>query len=157
MAKRKSLKQQTFSTKQMVVTALIFGLVGGVVGWAAFAAPHKGGGTTYTGSFVGTNPILVTDNNGDGQLNYGDTITYNVTSNATYYYVAQVCTQNGTVVNRQTTGFYVGWPWSQDYKLNSTAWTGGAADCTATLEYQSSTKRTTTYVPITSITFHVNA
>lgn len=94
---------------------------------------HGGSTTTYSGSFVGTNPVMVADANGDGSPNYGDQITFSVTSNATYYFVALVCTQNGTIVEQQTNGFYVGWPWSKTYTLTSTMWAGGAASCTATL------------------------
>jgi hypothetical protein len=76
---------------------------------------------------------MVTDANGNGSPDYGDQITFNVSSNAPYYFVALVCTQNGTIVEQQTNGFYVGWPWSKTYTLTSTAWLGGAASCTATL------------------------
>jgi hypothetical protein len=93
---------------------------------------HKGCGGTNTGSFVGTNPLMVTDN-GTAGLSYGDQVTFSVTSTATYYFVELDCSQSGTVVERETNGFYVGWPWSKNYTLSSTAWSGGAANCTATL------------------------
>jgi hypothetical protein len=94
---------------------------------------HKGSSTSYTGSFVNTNPVMVTDANGNNAPNFGDQITFSVTSNATYYDVELDCSQNGTVVFRQVVGFGMGWSWSQDYTLKSSVWTGGAADCTAVL------------------------
>jgi hypothetical protein len=106
---------------------------GGSAGGGKGGGGHGGSTTTYSGSFVGTNPVLVTDANGNGSPDYGDQVTFNVTSNASYYFVALVCTQNGTTVEQQTNGFYVGWPWSKNYTLTSTAWSGGAASCTATL------------------------
>ena len=125
---------------QLFMFALIFGLIGGIVGWAAFAAPHNGGGggkggkgTSYTASFVGSNPVMVTDNNGNGLPNYGDTITFNVTSTAPYYGVKVICYQNSVQVWTQTQGFYPGWLWGHDYVLSGGSWTSGAANCTATL------------------------
>ena len=110
---------------------------------AAFAGKSGGGGggggggghhstASYTGSFVGSNPVMVTDTGTSG-LSYGDTVTFSVTSNATYYDVELDCSQNGTVVFQQVVGFGSGWTWSQNYTLKSGAWTGGAASCTAVL------------------------
>lgn len=109
---------------------------------AAFAAKGGGGSgsagggghktASYTGSFVNSNPVMVTDTGTSG-LSYGDVITFSVTSNATYYDVELDCSQNGAVVFQQVVGFGLGWTWSQNYTLRSGAWTGGAADCTAVL------------------------
>lgn len=109
---------------------------------AALAGKGSGGGgggggghrgTSYTGSFVGANPVLVTDANGNGAPNYGDQITFSVTSNATYYDVELDCSQSGAVVFQQIVGFGLGWAWSQTYTLKSGAWASGAASCTAVL------------------------
>jgi hypothetical protein len=105
-------------------------------GGAGGTAGGGGGGhktTSYTGSFVNTNPVMVSDANGNNAPNFGDGITFNVTSNATYYSVELDCSQNGAVVFRQVVGFGLGWTWSQTYTLRSSIWTGGAADCTAVL------------------------
>jgi hypothetical protein len=85
-----------------------------------------------TGSFVGTNPVMVTDNGTSG-LSYGDVITFNVTSSASYYFVELDCYQSTTLVYASTVGFYAGWPWSRNYTLQSAGWTGGAANCSARL------------------------
>jgi hypothetical protein len=94
------------------------------------------GGTTYAGSFVGANPILVSDNNGNGSVNYGDVVTFNVSSNAPYYYVRLDCSQSGTLVWEGYAGFYVGWLWGTTYTLAGQLWHGGAANCTAQLYSQ---------------------
>jgi hypothetical protein len=157
MAKKssKSIKQRKFSLNHLVVTALVFGLVGGVIGWAAFAAPHKpGGGGTGTISLV-----MVTDKNGDGLPNYNDVVTFAVsTPSTTQPYVTLKCSQNGTLVSQQSNGIF---PISlgQNFTLASTAWQSGAGDCTATLQnwdtyYKRGVKG---IIDITSMTFHVNA
>ena len=81
---------------------------------------------------------LVVDVNGDGAPNYGDTVTFDVTSNASSPMVNLTCYQGGDWVTNQSVGFYPGWPWSRDFPLSSWKWTGGAADCTATLYYTNS-------------------
>jgi hypothetical protein len=97
---------------------------------------HKGGGggtgTTYTGSFVGNNPLMVTDT-GTAGVSFGDAVTFSVTDTATYYGVRVDCSQNGVQVWTQTEGFYVGWMWGTTYWLTGGSWTSGAATCTATL------------------------
>ena len=138
----------------MLITAIVFGLVGGVIGWAAFAAPHHGGG----GGNKGTNTISLvvsSDVNGDGLPNYGDTITYNVSSTVTTApSVHTVCTQNGTVVLNGDTTFYDGNPFAYTnyIPLHTGAWTSGAADCTATMYYNSHNKQVT----LATLNFHVN-
>jgi hypothetical protein len=98
---------------------------------AAFAGkgnkPSGGGGD---GSITG--PVMVVDNNGDGMANWGDTVTFNISTTATAQpYVHVVCSGVG----------YDSWkgvfPGSLDtnwnFVLSSGGWTGGAADCTAVL------------------------
>lgn len=125
-----------------LLAALVLVVSLALVPAALAGKPTAGGGggggghkttTSYTGSFVATNPIMVSDANGDNAPNFGDGITFNVTSNATYYSVELDCSQNGAVVFRQVVGFGLGWTWSQTYTLRSTMWTGGAANCTAVL------------------------
>ena len=136
----------THSAQAIAEGALISLLVVGLIAGTAFAAKpaastgghHKGGGTgtTYTGTLGG--PRMVVDNNGDGSANYGDQITFNVTSTAPYPFVRVSCSQNGILVWDTTQGFYTGWLWGTEYKLNGAMWNGGAADCTAVLYSQSS-------------------
>jgi hypothetical protein len=116
-----------------LVPAAFAGKGGGTgAGGGGGGGGHKGGGTTYTGSFVGANPVMVTDNGTPG-VSYGDAITFSVTDTATYYGVRVVCSQNGVQVWTQTQGFYPGWMWGTTYWLTGGSWTSGAANCTATL------------------------
>jgi hypothetical protein len=151
-------KKTAFSTRQFVLYILVFALVGAFTLWISLAAPHNGGGggkVSYTGSFVGTNPVMVTDNNGDGLPNYGDTITFKVTSTAGYPMVRLLCTSGGATVDDQNVGFYPGWVWSQNYQLSHWYYwpNDSAADCTATLYYQG----TKGNVTLATMSFHVNA
>jgi hypothetical protein len=80
---------------------------------------------------------MVVDQNGNGLPNWGDTITFNVSTTATTQpYVEVTCSQNGAVVYSAWAGFYDSYPWpgSQLMPLYSPSWTGGAADCTAVLD-----------------------
>ena len=121
-----------------LITALTFGLIVG----STFAG--KGGGTGATGggkhggggSTGGTLTLLmVSDGNGNGAPNWGDTITFNVTSSSAYPTVDVLCYQSGTLVYSAGAGFYPSYPWpgARNMPLSSPSWTGGAADCTAAL------------------------
>jgi hypothetical protein len=95
---------------------------------------HGGGGSTGGSSSLAL--VMVNDANGNGAPNYGDTITFNVSTTATAQpYVEVTCSQNGTVVYSAWAGFYAGylWPAQQYMPLGSPSWTGGAASCVATL------------------------
>ena len=97
----------------------------------------KGGGGT-TGGSSSVSMVLVNDANGNGSANWGDTVTFNVSTTATPQpQLTLTCTQNGTTVYRSFTGYWDGypWPWTQVMLLSSGAWTGGAASCTAQLYY----------------------
>lgn len=71
----------------------------------------------------------------DGVVNWGDTVRFNVANATDYPVVAVLCYQAGQLVYSASAGFYPDykWPWMQNFLLSSSAWTGGAADCTATL------------------------
>ena len=115
----------------------------------------KGGGGTSTGSSSLT-VAMVTDANQNGLPNWGDAITFNVTTSATTEpHVDVSCSQGGVVVYGAATGFYASypWPWTQIMTLSSQSWTGGAASCTATLSAYSGTSVTT----LGTLTFQVGA
>jgi len=145
----------THSAQAIAEGALISLLVVGLIAGTAFAAKpassgsnkHGGNGTGGTGSFN----LVVTS--ADGLPHYNQHYTFNVTSTATYTFVRDDCSQNGTLVYTQYEGFYPGWLWGTDYVWWSAAWTGGAADCTATLYYTDSTMSTKTTIATKS--FHV--
>jgi len=110
-----------------VVLALSLALVPG-----AFAKGKPGGGG---GGGTITGPMLVTDVQADGVVNYGDTVTFNVSASTSSPYVDLLCSQSGGVVYSATAGFFASypWPWTKDMNLASQMWTGWDASCTATL------------------------
>jgi len=100
--------------------------------------------------------IMVSDANGNGQPNWGDTVTFKVSTTATSQpSVFADCYQNGAWVYRHY-GFFYGDPSpSQNFVLYSYVWAGGAADCTATLYYMDPQKGTE--VDLATLPFHVDA
>jgi hypothetical protein len=66
---------------------------------------------------------------------YGDYVTFALNApNVDQPYVLNECFQGGVRVSAEVHGFYSGYMFGTVYSLGPTAlWTGGAADCTATL------------------------
>lgn len=86
---------------------------------------------------------------------WGDTITFNISTTATQPSVAANCFQNGALVYTHY-GFFYGDPSpSQNFVLKSSLWTGGAADCTATLYYMDAKRGKE--VDLATLPFSVNA
>lgn len=77
------------------------------------------------------------------QPSYGGTVKFAVPATVSAPNVELVCSQNGTVVYASLSGWYETSTWTRNMTLSSQAWTGGAADCTATL-YHISGLRTVT-------------
>jgi hypothetical protein len=97
-----------------------------------------GGGTTSSSSLK-----LVLLDSPDADAHWGGQVKFDVTTTATTQpHVSLSCSQGGTVVYTSQTGYYDSypWPWTQTFTLSSGAWTGGAADCTATLYYFTGSK-----------------
>ena len=140
-----------------LITALTFGLIAG----SAFAAKptssgggRHGGGSTTGGGTIDLAPLVV-DNNGNGLPNYGDVVTFNISTTATATpYVNLVCSQGGVVVGNGWRGYWEGsLDTSWNFGLEAGTWPGGAADCTAYLKKQ--TKQGWSVLASTS--FHVGA
>ena len=95
---------------------------------------------------IGFSVVVVSDQNQNELPNFGDQISFNVTSTETSDpHVQLVCTQNGAVV-------YGGlWPLTPVLTLSSLSWTSGAADCTATVYYIVAAKK----INIGSVNFTV--
>jgi len=107
-----------------------------VLGGSEATNARGGGGKPKPGGGGSLTLVLYTDKNGDGLPTWGDTVTFTVSTTATTEpTVSLSCSQNGAVVYGATSGFYDSypWPWTKNMTLSSGAWTGGAADCTATL------------------------
>jgi hypothetical protein len=139
------------STRRIVLHAVAALVVLALVP-AGFAA--KGGGGK-TGSDPSLTLVVLGSPTGAAatQPQWGDQVTFNVVSDATYPSVELDCAQNGYVVYRQIVGFYPTFG-DQIFTLKSWYWTGGAADCTATL-YTFAKNGTKTTLATTS--FHVSA
>ncbi len=127
-SKRILKKNKSLSTGQLVLFALVFAAIGGIISYSAFAAPAKGGKGTIAMK-------LVTDNNGDGKPSFGDVVSYDVTTTSTSFpWVNTKCTQNGTTVYEQWAGFYDSYNGGKNFTLGPTqSWSGGPASCTASL------------------------
>src|SRR5207249_591817 len=105
----------------------------------------KGGGGTTGTTNSSLTLVMVTDNNGNSAPNWGDTVTFSVSTTATTEpHVQLACSQGGATVYSAEAGFYDGylWPWNRNMTLSSYLWTGGAADCTAVLYYGGGTLST---------------
>ncbi len=91
-----------------------------------------------------------------GLPHYGQQVTFSVSTSATDRpYVLLNCYQNGVWLYAAQAGFYPAYPFSRVFTLASTAWTGGAADCTATLGVNNSDG--TRFTKLASTSFHVYA
>ena len=108
------------------------------------------------------------DKNGDGKINYGDTVHYTFTwpNNGEVVQAETQCMQNGTLVltylssyGRNGTYKDSPFPWTQDILLGSSTWgsLGGGATCTAKLESLPAVKPGKSKITnLGSITYTVN-
>lgn len=134
------------SYPQLFVWALIFAFIGGVTVWSGYAL-------TESNRQASMHLRMVTDNNGDGQPNRGDTITFDVASSDSST-VQLGCYQNGTNVLSVDSHYDNASPSNSNRHLilSSANWTGGAAECRATLYHVSHGKAH----ELASYNFHVN-
>jgi hypothetical protein len=129
-----------------LITALTFGLIASTA-FAGKGGTHgrSGGGGGSTGSGTITLAPVVVDNNGDGLPNWGDVVTFNISTSAGAPFVNLQCSQNGAVVLVGWKGYFVGsLDTNWNFGLASGAWPGGAASCTAYLKIQNSNGSWTT-------------
>jgi hypothetical protein len=146
------------STQAVLEGALISLLVIGLVAGTSLAAKggkagggHGGGGTTGGSGTISLHSPLVVDSNGNGTPNWGDVVTFDISTTATTQpWVNLVCSQNGVVVAEGWNGYFVGSLTGRDFGLSSPQWASGAADCVAYLTTPSWTR-------LGSTSFHVNA
>ena len=146
------MKRRIAHAAPIIALALAF-----AVAPVALAGKGGGGGKPSGGSGSSSlSLVMAADPNSDGLPNWGDTVTFNVSTTAPYPTVDANCYQSGTSVYTHSAGFYPTYPWpqSQNFVLKSYVWTGGAADCTATLSSMSSNGRSTT---LATLSFHVNS
>jgi hypothetical protein len=92
--------------------------------------PGGGGGTTGGGSLA---VVMLDDKNGNNAPNYGDTITFNVSTSATSPFVQVDCYQGTLWVYTGSVGYFDAYPWVKQFTLTSSYWAGGSASCKAQL------------------------
>ncbi|HEX4774874.1 MAG TPA: hypothetical protein VH234_05135 [Candidatus Saccharimonadales bacterium] len=126
-------QKRTYTNAQVLVFVLIFALVGIWAILQSSAAPSAGKGGHTNGGTISA-PQLVTDNNSNGIINYGDWVTFTISTTATTTpYVALQCFQNGALVLNGRDGYFDGAIGNRTFGLSSPTWTSGAANCTANL------------------------
>ena len=100
--------------------------------------------------------FLVLVNSTDGLAHWGQSVTYTVSTTATAYpYVLTKCYKGTTLVLSTSAGFYASyaWPSAKVVPLQTMLWTGGDADCTATLYSMDGGSQTN----LATIAFHAYA
>ena len=130
---------------------------GGAAGKPGGGGGGGGGGKPGGGGGGGTIELVLL-NSADGVANYGEQVTFRVSTSATSYpYVTLTCTQGGSLVYKASKGIF---PTSlgQNFTLGPTGyWQGGEAECTATLEDWDSYSKNGSITPLALTSFHVYA
>ena len=85
---------------------------------------------------------------------WGQVVTFDVTTAVDQPYVTLNCYQDGAWVYSMTAGAWPEAPGSHYFTLSSSAWAGGAADCSANLHATGSNGKT---VSLATLPFHVDA
>lgn len=146
MSAKKSKKgalstKKSFSGGQTLMFAVVFGLIGGIISYAAFAAPANGKKSSVgtSGASLSVSPIGSTD----GMVHFGKTATFTLSTTAAQPWVSVSCYQNGQAVYGQYWGFWSGYsPSSVTSTMaengvftfgppHTALWTSGAANCKA--------------------------
>ena len=146
LPRRNEVNTEISATRCIAVAVTVATLVLGFAGVATAGKGGQGGGGKPGGGSGSLTLVMVTDQNANQGPNWNDTVTFDVSQNATSEpHVDLTCSQNGTVVYGATTGFYSSypWPWTQNMTLSSQSWSGGAADCVAKLYYFNGSSSTT--------------
>jgi hypothetical protein len=143
---RRSRRLLGAAAEALLITALTFGLIAGT----SFAAKggRGGGKPPKPGSGTSTIAMVMVDGT-DTAANWGDWVTFNVTTTATSEpWVNLKCWQNGALVAEGWNGFFERSLTGRIFGLYSASWTSGAAECTAYLT-------TPTWAVLGSTSFHV--
>jgi hypothetical protein len=141
----------------LALALAVVALVALIVLPAAFAG--KGGKAGGSGGATTSDPSLalkmVYDQNLNGAPNWRDQVTFKVYTTATNKpWVKLNCYQAGVWVSTSSAGYFPAYPWPPNFGLSSGAWTGGAADCVATLYKVTSNGRQRN---LATLKFHVDA
>jgi hypothetical protein len=129
-----------------IAASMCLGLAPTALGAKSGGAGHKGegGGTSGTGTIS-----LVLLNSTDGLPHWGQTVTFNISTTATNEpWVVLKCYQKRVLVAEGMDGYFEGSLSGRNFTLRSAEWTGGEADCTASLQTPQKTL-------LASTSFHV--
>ena len=143
------------SAQAVAEGALVALIVVGLVAGTALAGKGGGGGKPSGGGGGSVALVMLSDRGGDGGPNWGDAVTFTVSTTATTRpFVHLSCYQGEALVYTFQAGFFDSYPWSTTYSLGSQSWTGGAANCTAVLQYVASSGKT---VKLSTLSFAAGA
>lgn len=108
--------------------ALVVSLAVAPAAFAGKGKPSTGGSSSISA------PVLVADGNGDGVPDWGDTVTFNISTTATTQpYIHLVCSGNGVAYDSWKGVFTGSLDTNWNFVLSSGGWAGGSASCTAWL------------------------
>jgi hypothetical protein len=122
----------------------------------ASVALAGGGGGKSSSSSISLVLMAAPTTSGATDPSFGQAVTFNVSTNATSQpFVHLRCSQNGALVYED----WQNWAYSAHvFTLEgTTAWQGGAADCTANLENWESYSKNGKITVLASTNFHVGA
>ncbi len=154
--KNKKYYKKSYSMVQLLLVALFFGVIGGLFTWVTLAAPSSHGGKTNGSITLNLPPS--SDKNSDGQPNWGDTVSFTLSTTISQPFVNLQCFQNGTRVENGWIGYFpesLDYP-NKDFGLGSGAWQSGAANCTAYLDYATGHSGKNQFATVASTSFNVN-
>jgi hypothetical protein len=135
---------------RVALFAAVAVLVLGLVPVALAGKGGKGGGGGSTSTATGSLTMVLLTQTADGLPHWGNTITFNITTNISQPWVHLVCKQNATVVAEGWNGYFAGSLTGTTFGLYSPSWASGAADCTGYLT-------TPQWAVVASTSFHVSA
>jgi hypothetical protein len=151
-AEQRPEEEDGMKARRSIVVLVMAAMLGTVIANTAFAA--GGGGRKGVRGTIDLKLLESTDQ----RAHFGQKVTFTVWTNATDYpWVTVKCLQNGRLVYKQSNGIF---PTSlgQVFTLGPTpSWSGGGADCTATLEDWDSYSRNGHISTLASMGFHVYA
>jgi hypothetical protein len=139
------------------------GCFASLVGALAFAAPAVAGGGNGNGagpskSSSSIDLVVLDSSTGTASAtvapHWGQVVTFDVSTAADRPYVTLNCYQDGAWVYTMTAGAWPEAPGSHYFTLSSSAWTAGAADCSADLHYTASNGKK---ISLATRDFHVDA
>lgn len=113
-----------------LVALLVVGLMAGT---ALAGKPSGGGGGKPGGGSTGGGSLVVVDMDGDGVIQYGDAVTFTLSTSASRPFVSVNCYQGGAWVYAASVGYFADYPWDQWFTLATSSWPAGSGDCTAKL------------------------